>query len=61
MILTNKVFEENKGSYSKTKLLNEFERLFETDRIIIIPWDKKESYGRSDGMERDSSMIHLYW
>ena len=54
VILTDKIFEENKMHYTPDKLLSGLKELFETDKIVIIPWEKeeKEDYGHSDGMIR---------
>ncbi|MDH6310144.1 agmatine deiminase [Dysgonomonas sp. PFB1-18] len=50
IIMTNKVFDEN-PTYSKTELINQLESLFQIE-LIIIPWDKNEPYGHTDGMVR---------
>ena len=52
VILTDKIFEENKKHYHKTQLIDKLKELFETDKIVILPWDKSEPYGHADGMIR---------
>lgn len=52
VVLTDKIFLENKHLYSESALLAELEKLFETDRIVITPWDKDDEYGHTDGMLR---------
>jgi len=51
-ILTDKIVQENKKMYSRKDLLKKLVVLFETERIVLIPWDKKERFGHSDGMLR---------
>ena len=50
VIMTGKVFTEN-PSYAGNTLINELERLFESE-IVFIPWDKYDKYGHADGMVR---------
>ena len=50
VILTDKIFKEN-PQYAKTKLLDELSALLEAE-IVLIPWDRHEEYGHSDGMVR---------
>lgn len=52
VILTDKIFEENKKHYDRTQLIDKLKELFEVDKIVIIPWDKSEPYGHADGMIR---------
>ncbi len=52
LILTDKVVVENKLSYSKTELIDKLKKTFEVEKIILIPWDKKEKFGHSDGVLR---------
>jgi len=66
IILTDKIFTENTQSYTKNELLTELKRLFETNKIVIIPRDpeyniskinnkivaKGEFFGHADGMVR---------
>ena len=49
VILTNRIFEEN-PKYSKTELLNELKRLFEVDKIFLIPQQPGDFTGHADGM-----------
>lgn len=50
IIMTDKIFKEN-PSYSRIRLINEIEELFQVE-LVIIPWDKYEEYGHADGMVR---------
>jgi agmatine/peptidylarginine deiminase len=52
VILTDKIFKENEKHYDRSQLLDKLKELFETDKIVIIPWDKSEPYGHADGMIR---------
>lgn len=52
VILTDKIVVENKHSYKKDELLERLSELFDFAKIILIPWDKKEKYGHSDGVVR---------
>lgn len=51
-ILTDKIVKENRCFYNKKELVKELERLFEVNKIILIPWDKLDEYGHTDGMLR---------
>lgn len=50
VIMTDKVFKEN-PQYSRIKLIDELANLLEAEPVMI-PWDKYEIYGHSDGMVR---------
>lgn len=50
VLMTDKIFTEN-PTYSKSILMDELSRLLEAE-IVLIPWDKYEEYGHSDGMVR---------
>jgi agmatine/peptidylarginine deiminase len=52
VILTDKIVKENRISYSKTDLIMKLQDTFEVEKIILIPWDKSEEFGHSDGMVR---------
>lgn len=52
VILTDKIVVENKHTYKKDELLERLSELFDFAKIILIPWDKKEKYGHSDGVVR---------
>ncbi|MEZ5197501.1 MAG: agmatine deiminase family protein [Bacteroidales bacterium] len=52
VILTDKIVVENKDFYTKEKLIDKLKNLFEIEKIVLIPWDKKEQYGHADGMIR---------
>jgi agmatine/peptidylarginine deiminase len=68
VILTEKIFIENKYNYTKNQLIDNLQELFETDKIIFIPWFKdvtEEFCGHSDGMVRfidDNTVLinHIY-
>lgn len=48
--LTDKVAIENRLSKSET--VNHLKRIFEVEKVILIPWYKKEKFGHSDGVLR---------
>ena len=50
VILTDKVVRENRFAYAKEKLIKELENIFEIDKIVLIPWDKREKLGHADGV-----------
>lgn len=53
VILTDKILIENEGIYQPDQLINELKRLFEVEKVILIPWDEKNDYfGHADGMIR---------
>jgi agmatine deiminase len=52
VILSDKVVKENRISYNKTDLIKKLQDTFEVEKIVLIPWDKTEEYGHSDGMVR---------
>ena len=52
VILTDKIFIENKRSYKSKELIEKLKQLFEVEKVIIIPWDIPEEYGHADGMLR---------
>jgi len=52
VILTDKVVTENRLSYSKTELVEQLKKIFKVEKIVLIPWDKKEKFGHSDGVVR---------
>ena len=52
IILTDKVVWENERHYSNKQLIKRLHELFEVDKVVLIPWDKKCEYGHADGMLR---------
>lgn len=48
IIMTEKIYTEN-NNYNKKELIAKLEALFKTE-IVVLPWDKKEIYGHSDGI-----------
>lgn len=52
IILTDKIVKENRLSYSKNELIEKLRNIFQVDKVILIPWYKKEKYGHSDGVLR---------
>jgi len=65
VILTDKIVKENRLFYSKTDLIKKLHETFEVNKIVLIPWDKLEEYGHSDGMIRfidnNSVLINHYY
>ena len=52
IILTDKIVKENQHSYKKGELIKKLQETFEVEKLVLIPWDKRERYGHSDGMLR---------
>lgn len=52
IILTDKIVNENRLSYSKNELIEKLHNTFQVEKVILIPWFKKEKYGHSDGVVR---------
>jgi len=50
IILTEKVAIENR--LSKAEAITQLKRILEVEKVIIIPWYRKEKYGHSDGIVR---------
>jgi len=59
VIMTDKVIKENFFRYTKIDLLKKLCETFEVEKIVLIPWDKLDDYGHSDGMVRfiDNSTV----
>jgi len=51
VILTDMIFRENKA-YDHDKLIEDLQKLFETEHIIIIPHVPYDIFGHADGMVR---------
>jgi agmatine deiminase len=52
IILTDKILQENKFKYSKKALISKLQETFCTNKVVLIPWDRNEKYGHSDGVLR---------
>lgn len=52
VILTDKIIQENKNLYTQKSLVKKLIELFETESVVLIPWDKHDKFGHSDGMLR---------
>lgn len=53
VILTDKVLIENEGIYQPSQLIDKLKKLFEVEKIVLIPWDEANDYfGHADGMIR---------
>ncbi|MEX0982568.1 MAG: agmatine deiminase family protein [Bacteroidales bacterium] len=52
IILTDKIVNENKHSYTKKELIRKLQNTFQIQKVVLIPWDKAEPYGHSDGVLR---------
>jgi len=52
IILTDKIVKENRFSYTKNELIRKLRETFKVDKVILIPWFRKEKYGHSDGVLR---------
>lgn len=59
VVMTEKIFEENPEK-SPARLLDRLESLFSAE-IVLLPWDKRETYGHTDGLLRyvgDNTIIY---
>lgn len=66
VILTDKILIENEGIYTSDQIIEELKQLFEVEKIVLIPWDKKNDfYGHADGMIRfigeNKVLLHGYF
>jgi agmatine/peptidylarginine deiminase len=65
IILTDKIVKENKHSYTKNELIKKLHDTFKVEKVILIPWDKTEKFGHSDGVLRfidnDTVLISHYY
>ena len=65
IILTEKIVKENKYIYSKNDLIKKLHKTFEVDKVVLIPTDKIDIYGHSDGMIRfidnDNVLINHFY
>jgi agmatine deiminase len=65
IILTDKIVKENRLFYSKTDLIKKLHNTFQVDKVVLIPQDKLDEYGHSDGMIRfinkNSVLINYYY
>jgi agmatine deiminase len=52
IILTEKIVKENSLKYSKKELIKKLHETFQVEKVVLIPQDKQERYGHSDGMVR---------
>lgn len=63
IIMTDKVVRENRIHFTRNQLIEELEILFETDKVILIPWDRLEKFGHADGILRfiDNETVLINW
>ncbi len=63
VIMTDKVVQENRIHFTRNQLIQELEVLFQTDKVILIPWDRLEKFGHADGMLRfiDNDTVLINW
>lgn len=65
IILTDKIVKENRLFYSKTDLIKKLHDTFQVDKVVLIPQDKLDEYGHSDGMirfiDKNSVLINHYY
>ena len=63
IILTEKAIRENRLFYSKAELIAKLQKTFEVDKVVLIPWDIRESFGHADGMVRfiDDETVLVNW
>lgn len=67
VIISEKVFAENRHNFSKKAVIDELEALLETEKIVFVPWLEKNSdeCGHTDGYVRfiddDTVLVnHIY-
>ncbi|AZQ65620.1 hypothetical protein EI427_25635 (plasmid) [Flammeovirga pectinis] len=65
LIMTDKIFHENRNDYTKKELMNQLHSLFEIETIITIPQDPLDKYGHTDGMLRfineDTVLVNSFY
>ncbi len=52
VIMTDKVVWENERHYTEKQLVEKLKKLFEVEKVVLIPWDEECEYGHADGMLR---------
>jgi agmatine deiminase len=52
VILTEKIVSENRFHFIKTGLFKKIQDTFKVEKVVLIPQDKKDIYGHTDGMIR---------
>lgn len=52
IILTEKIVKENRLFYTKPDLVKKIYDTFQVDKVVLIPHDKLDEFGHSDGMIR---------
>lgn len=64
VIMTERIFADN-ATVDKNKLVSELEKLFQTDKLFIIPSQPNDFTGHSDGMVRfidnDTILVNDYY
>jgi len=67
VIMSEKVFAENRHNFSKKAVIDELEALLETEKIVFVPWLEKQTdeCGHTDGYVRfiddDTVLVnHIY-
>jgi agmatine/peptidylarginine deiminase len=65
IILTDKIIIENRYTLNKTELIKKLQNTFKVDKVVLIPRDKLEDFGHSDGMIRfidnDTVLINHFY
>lgn len=59
LIMTEKVFHENRNHYNSAALEKELKKQFQVDEVVFIAWDPDDEYGHADSMLRfvDENMV----
>lgn len=52
VILTEKIVIENRLNYKKSDLIKKIHDTFKVEKVVLIPQDKQDIYGHTDGMLR---------
>lgn len=64
LIMADKVVTENRHHYNKTQLKAALKEQFGVDKLLLIPKDKKDTYGHADSMLRfvdDNTVLVNYY
>lgn len=65
LIMTEKVFYENRNRYNSEELEKELKKQFQVDKIVFIAWDPDDEYGHADSMVRfideNTVLVNYYY
>jgi agmatine/peptidylarginine deiminase len=65
LIMADKVMRENRHHYNKTQLIATLKEQFGVEKLVLIPTDKKDTYGHADSMLRfvdeNTVLVNYYY